>query len=455
MGDEQKMHRMYEGSMKKNFFLFALPLVLSALLSQGYHIIDTVMASRLIGDRAVAAIGSTAPLITLISSMIWGYGSGFAIYVAVLFGSGEYKKMANVIKVNIILIAVFSVLISVLCIVFYDRIFDFLNIGEDIRREAFLYFSMYISGLVFLQFGWNGVYIANALGATKIPFAASVITCVLNIAGNYIFVKVFDMGVLGLALATVLAAFCVSVFYIVQFIRSFKTMKVPARGLYFSSMELGTSVAYAIPNMLQQSVMYFCTAFISPLTNLSGESAIAGFTVGMKLYDLNAGVYQNSNKTVTNYVAQCVGAKKYSVIKKGISWGFLQTLMFVAPFLLVTIFGAGVISRSFLNSAESIHYAKVFMRICMPFALFNVVNNLMHAVFRSMGARKYLVLSTVIYAVSRVAFSYLLFGKFEMYGLYAGMVLSWITEAVFAMCVYLSGAWKSAEYKEYEKKEER
>ena len=92
--------------------------MLSALLSQGYHIIDTVMASHLIGDRAVAAIGGTAPLITLISSLIWGYGSGFAIYVAVLFGSGEYKKMANVIKVNVILISAFTILISVLCIVF-------------------------------------------------------------------------------------------------------------------------------------------------------------------------------------------------------------------------------------------------------------------------------------------------------------------------------------------------
>ena len=143
------------------------------------------------------------------------------------------------------------------------------------------------------------------------------------------------MGVLGAAIATVFAAFLVMIFYIVSFAKMFKNLKVSLGGLYFSSIELGTSVAYAFPNMLQQSVMYFCTAFISPLTNLCGESAIAGFTVGMKFYDLNAGVYQNANKTVTNYVAQCVGAKKYLSIKKGIRWGFLQTLMFLAPFLLV------------------------------------------------------------------------------------------------------------------------
>lgn len=447
------MKKMFEGNLKKNFFVFALPLIFSAILSQAYHIIDTIMASKLIGDAAVAAIGSTAPLITLISAVLWGYSNGFVIYVAVLFGAGEYKKMLNVIKVNILLVSAFAIVVSFLCIVFYNQIFDFLNIGEEIRHQAFLYFKVYISGIVILNIGWCSIYIANAFGLTKIPFVGSLITCILNVIGNWILIKVFKLGVLGAAIATVFSALCTGIFYLVCFVREFKKLGISLGGIYFNPIELGKSVSYAIPTMLQQSVMYFCTAFISPLTNLSGQSAIAGFTVGMRLYDLDSGVYQNANKTVTSFVAQCMGAKKYSLIKKGIKHGLLQTFIFLAPFLLVTVFGAEFIAKSFLNTPESIHYAEIFMRFCMPFVLFNVINNLMHAVFRSMGAGKYLVVSTVVYAISRIIYSYLLFEKFGMYGIYAGTALSWITEAIFVSIVYFSGKWKTKEYIEYEKEE--
>lgn len=88
------MKKLYEGNnIRRNFFRYAFPLVLTVLLSQMYNIINTIMAGKLIGDDAISAIGSTAPLITLISSIFWGYGSGFTIYVAMLFGKGDYKKM--------------------------------------------------------------------------------------------------------------------------------------------------------------------------------------------------------------------------------------------------------------------------------------------------------------------------------------------------------------------------
>jgi len=90
------------------------------------------------------------------------------------------------------------------------------------------------------------------------------------------------------------------------------------------------------------------------------------------------------------------------------------------------------------------------MQFCMPFVLFNVINNLLHGIFRSVGAGKYLVFSTVVYSISRFGFSYLLYDKYEMYGIYAAIVLAWVTEAIFGMIIYFSGKWKSPEYREKE-----
>jgi len=206
------MKKLYEGNIRKNFFSFALPLIFTAFLSQAHNIIDTIMAGTLIGDSAISATGSTAPFITLISSMCWGYGTGFSIYAAILYGKGDYPKMLNVIKVNLLLSSLAVVTFSVLCITLHNYIFDFLNIETALRRDAFSYFSIYMSGLIFLHLNWCSVYITHALGLTTLPFIASVITNVINISGNYIFIKYCGLGVGGAALATLLSSFTVAAF---------------------------------------------------------------------------------------------------------------------------------------------------------------------------------------------------------------------------------------------------
>jgi putative MATE family efflux protein len=446
------MNRLYEGNIRKNFFVYALPLVLTTLLTQAYSFINSAMAGYLIGDNAFAAIGCISPFSTLISSIYWGYGTGFCVYVAVLFGRGDYPKMLNVIKTNLLIGSAVIITISTLCIIFHENIYDFLNVEESMRAESFSYYWVHMASLFLLNISSSLVYISHALGLTKLPFISSCISNLILIAGNYILIKYAKLGVQGTAIATVISNLFAIIFYTTMLIRSFKKLGIKLGGFYINKDELKWSVHFAFPTMLQQSVMYLCTALVSPLTNLCGASAISGYTIGMRLYDLNAGVYQSSNKTVSNYIAQCVGAGKHSLIKKGIKVGLFQTLLFLAPFLIITVIGAEFIPKLFLDSSESIYYAKIFMRYCMPFVLFNVVNNMIHAIFRSSGAGNYLVISTVIYSIARFGYSYLLYGRFEMYGIYAAIVLSWITEAIFGIIIYLSGKWKNEEFRKLEKK---
>lgn len=442
------MKKLYEGNLRKNFFVFGFPLVLTALFSQSFNIVNTIIAGSLLGDQAISATGSTAPLISFISSLFWGYGNGFSIYVAMLFGKGDYRKMLNVIKVNLAISSVFAVIITALCLVFESNIYDFLKIEESLRPETSAYFSTYISGLILCNLNWSLMYISNSMGLTVLPLVASIIVNVVNIGGSYILVKYADMGVLGIAIATVTANFCTVLLYIISLTMVIRCMGVKLRGIYFKKDEMAESWRFAFPTMLQQSAMYLCTALVSPIVNMCGSDAIAGYTVGMKLYDINSGVYQNSNKSITTYIAQCMGAKKYGILKKGIRTGIVQSLLILAPFLLATVFGGKIIPGFFLDSPEARHYAEIFLMWCMPFILFNVFNNLFHAIFRSTGAGQYLVTSTLIYALARFGFSYLLYGKFSMYGIYAAIVLSWITEAIFGAFIYFSGKWKTPELRD-------
>ncbi|MBR2860746.1 MAG: MATE family efflux transporter [Clostridia bacterium] len=440
------MKQIFEGNIKKNFLVFSIPLILSALLSSAHSIINSMMSSNLLGEEALSAIGSTSPLISLISSICWGYGTGFSVYVAMLIGTGDFKKTANVVKINMLFSSLFVLTLSALCIIFHSAIFNFLNIGQDLWDAAFAYFSVYIGGLVIFNLTWCGIYISNALGMTKLPLIASIISNVLNITLNYVFIKFLHFGVEGTALASVISASVIGIFYIVMILKAFKKVGVSFKGIYFDKEEIRQSIRFGVPTTLQQSIMYLCTTLVSPLTNSCGASAIAGYTVGMKIYDLEASIYQNSNKTISTYVAQCMGAKRYSIIKKGLKTGLTQTFTILASSLLPVVIFANVISGLFLDKPDSINYSNIFLQYCLPFVFFNTLNNMFHALFRSTGAGRILVISTLVYAVSRVVFSYVLFNKFEMYGIFAAIVLSWVTEAIFGIIVYFSGKWKSDEY---------
>ena len=134
------MRKLCEGNINKNFFAYAFPLVLTAIFSQAYNIINTIIAGYLLGDNSISAIGSTAPLLSLISSVFWGFGAGFSIYVAMLFGQNNYAKMLNVIKINLLISCFAAIILSVLCLIFYNSIFDFL--------DSSLYFVLGLSSTV-------------------------------------------------------------------------------------------------------------------------------------------------------------------------------------------------------------------------------------------------------------------------------------------------------------------
>lgn len=440
------LQKLYEGNITKNLIKFSIPLILSSLLSQTHSLVDSVMVSRIAGDSALAAIGSTEPLMTLVSSVIWGFGAGSTVYVAQLFGSGDNKGAVNAVKLVVLLSTAMCALISFLFVAFHDLVFSLLNISSFIEKDALTYYTIYSLGIILLQINWAGVYISNAFGMSSMAFTASVMSCVLNISANYILIAIAKLGVMGAAIGTVFSALCVTVYYIIRFRAVFKKLGCRLWGININKEDIKKACSLGLPNMLQQSVMYGSTTLISPLVNSAGPSAIAGYTAGMQIYELNAKIYQNSNKTITNYVAHCFGAKKYDMLSKGIRTGLVMAMCYLAIPLAFTVFASDFVSGIFFDSGsspESLEYASIFMRWCMPFVLFNVVNNLFHAVFRGAGSGKYLVYATVVYALSRYVYSLALFPKFEMYGIFAAMVLSWITEVIYGTYVYIKGKWRN------------
>ena len=191
--------------------------------------------------------------------------------------------------------------------------------------------------------------------------------------------------------------------------------------------------------------MYFASLAISPLVNGIGSVATAAYTVVLRIYNLNAEIYQNSTKTVSNYSAQCVGAKKYHLLNKGLIVGLIQGILFLSPVLIVSIlFPENICSAFFPKgySGEGLDFSILFVRFYLPFILFNVINNLFHSFFRSIKSMNILLSATIIGSVTRIIFSIILAKNYGINGIYLGWIISWIVEAIYNVIVFFAGKWR-------------
>ena len=450
----KKPEKLYEGNMRKKYLLFAIPLILSALLIQSYNFVNSMMIGKFIGSDAFAATAVTTELIELLNSIFFGYLTGIGIYVSVLFGKNEYEKMLNVIKVNFLFSSVFAIFISLVCNIFCKQIFDILNVNDEIYKDAERYFKTYVSGYLFFQFNWGFTYISNGMGLTKFPLIASIVAGLSNIAFNFLFLSVLGKGIEYSALATIISVIIVTFFYFCIFIKLFKNIGIKSTKLTINKETLMGSADYGAPSMLQQMVMYACTAVVSPLTNTCATAAISGYAIANKARSLILAIYQNSSKANTNFVAQAMGAGKIDKIKKGIKIGITQGVAFFGASMLLFMIFAKEFTGLFLNPAEDTESFTVSVntiRFLFPFIFFNVFNNLFHGIFRAVGSGKLMFISTLIYAISYIIYAYILFAvlpyEIRIYSVHLALSGAYITEVIFAAFIFFSGRWKTPEYK--------
>ena len=443
------MKKLTEGNIWKNFLLFAIPLVLSGLLSQAYTIIDTMIAGHYLGEAGLAAIAATSPAITFVSSILWGYMAGFGMYVARLFGEDAHERIRRGVWIHFLLCAGVSILISLAGILFVDPFLHFLRVEPEIFAAAKEYFVIYIFGFTAFIFGTNALFLLGSLGDSTFPFYMSLVSAVLNVGGNILAVTVLDMGVRGIALASVFSALITGGCYLLRFRSVFKRLLPRGTRMTWSLAETRIAFGYSLPPILQQSAMYVAGLLLSPMINSLGSTALASYAVSTQILAILNSVYQNSARATSNYMAQCSGeilesAEKRRKLRLGVRVGWVQATVFLLVFLIPCLLAPEFFAKIFFSEGsaqESIALSVVFERVFLPFVLFNVVNNTFHAVFRAVKSMAFLIGSTIFSSVVRIGVSLPLTASYGLNGFWAGMVIAWIAEAILLLVVYRMNWW--------------
>ena len=439
------MKNLTEGNIYKNFILFAIPVVLSGVMSQAFGLINSAIAGTYLGELGRAATGSTAGFISFISSLLWGYCAGVGLKAAILFGAKDSETLKNSFYSNIIFISVSCLSLSLICVILKNPIFTFLKVDSSIKSEASLYYMIYVSTLLLYILNVFFIKFFQALGVSAYPFKVSALTTAFGIVLRILSIVVLGMGVEGIAISAAVSALAANIFYFKKAIECLRELGCESVAPTFDKNEVKSTFRLAMPTSLQQGVMYIASFLITPSVNALGKSATAAYSVAQQTFEVNAAIYQNSAITVSSYTAQCVGAKKYENLKKGVRVGFIQGIIFLVPVLALTVIFARPLCSLFFEKGfvgESFDMALMFVRVFLPFVFFNVINNLFHNFFRGVKAVNLVLLFTAIASVFRIIATLILAPGYGLSGVYSGWVISWIGEAVIISAAYFLGGWK-------------
>lgn len=439
------MKDLTKNNIYKTFLSFAIPTILSGLLSQSYNIIDTAIAGRWLGDTGLGEIGGAASYITVLCSLFWGFCGGGGIRLGIIFGKKDYRRLKNTVITTFLITLGLALIICPLSILFKKEIFDFLEVNEALRDGGYKYFTLYVSGLIFIILNNFGVHIFSALGDSTYPLKLSFLSAILNITGNVLSVTVLGLGVLGIALSSVISAFIVDVAYVVKLRRVFRELGIHTCAYEFKKEDCVSVVRLSLPVCLQQMILYGATFLVAPFINNAGKSATAAYTVIGRVFEIATSLYQNATRVVTPFSSQCVGSKQFSLLKKGVKAGFLQALLFLVPTLALCSAFASPITNIFLEdgtSPEASGIAVNFIRFWMPFVVINMVNNLFHAFWRGIANMKFLLLGTFIGGLGQVIFTYLIAPSMGIHGVWLSWILCWSVEAILNFTLYKYGKWE-------------
>lgn len=344
---------MTVGSPMKNIIRFCLPLMAGNLFQQLYNMADAVIVGRCVGKTALSAVGAVGSLNFLIIGSVIGLCAGFAIPVAQRFGAqdtqGLKKYVANIIYTSIAL----GIILTVGAVLLAKPLLNVLNTPEEIYEDAYNYIVIIFAGIGATMFYNLLASIVRSLGDSKTPLYFLFFSSFLNVGLDLLLIEVFDMGVRGAAVATVISQVISGILCFVYVKRSFPILHLTKETAKLDIKYILSLIKNGLPMALQFSITAIGSVMLQSSINGLGADVIAAFTIGAKTQLMIVLPAETIGLTMATYCGQNLGAKKYDRIKKGIGRGFVLAAIYSVVGIFVAKFFGPHLSLLFVESSEA------------------------------------------------------------------------------------------------------
>ena len=436
---------MTRGTPWKLIVQFALPIMAGNLLQQLYNTADTIIVGNFNSQRALSAVGSCASLTALFTALAIGFSIGAGVLISQYFGANRLEDLRRYASSSIVLMLALGLLMSVLGFCSAELLLEkFLGTPQSLLPQAALYFKIYAVGLVF-QFGYNiAAAILRALGDSRATLYFLLVSSVLNVVLDLLFVAGFHMGVAGAAIATVLSqlASCVVGFSYMR--RRYELLRFSARELRLDRTAAARVLQIGAPMALQQSIVSCGFLFLQKLVNLFGESMIASYTVASRMENILMIPIIGIQNTMATYAGQNMGARQPERVSRGLGQGVLVSLLLTAALCLCQLLGRRLIAGAFkLDEAAAAICDQHLLAsaLTMPiFAIYFPANGM----FQGVGEGFFATFCALLALGLRVVFAYCLYqtARFGYTAIWWSQAMAWTAALLTCYTHFFRGGWK-------------
>lgn len=308
---------MTTGNPMKIIFNFTLPIFIGNVFQQFYNMADAVIVGKFVGNKALAAVGSTGTIMFLIYGFVVGMTAGFTVLTAQKFGAGDMPAMRRTVAGASFLSLLVGLVLTAAFMAFMKPWLTLMHTPEDIFADAYAYI-MIISAGILAQMLYNLLAsILRALGNSRVPLYFLILSALLNIVLDLVFIIVFHMGAAGAAAATVISQGVSGALCLVYIVKKVPLLHMTREDWKLSGALLGTQIRIGIPMALQYSITAVGTMMVQTSLNILGSTLVAAYTAAGKIEQIVTQAYVAMGTTMATYGAQNMGAGNISRIRQG------------------------------------------------------------------------------------------------------------------------------------------
>ena len=428
----------------KALLLFSLPIILGNLFQQTYTMADSAIVGRFVGEQALAAVGASYSLTNIFICVAFGGGIGASVIVSRYFGAGQYRSMKLAVYTAFLAFLGISVLLGGLGLAASGEIMLLLNTPADVMDMAVEYLNIYFLGLPFL-FMYNVLSsMFNALGKSRIPLYFLIFSSLFNIVLDVISVTWLNMGVAGVAWATLIAQGISAVLSFIVFMRLMRQLSKEPSGI-FDRTELLSMTKIALPSILQQSTVSIGMMLVQSVVNSFGSQALAGFSAGMRIESICVVPMSGVGSAISSYTAQNIGAGSEERVVKGYHAAIQMVIAFAVILCVALQLFHKPLIELFLGdegTAAALSTGQDYLKFIGWFFCLIGFKMAADGLLRGAGDMTMFTIANLVNLFIRVVVAMTMAPIYGIHMVWVAVPIGWFVNWFISYCEYRTGKWR-------------
>ena len=371
------------------------------IFQQLYNMVDTWVVGRFVSNEAYAAVGTVGPIVNMLIGFFIGLSSGAGVVISQYYGAKRYEDVSRTVHTALTMTFILGVAFTAIGLSITPFMLRLMNTPENVYPESSAYLNIYFSGIMGLMVYNIGAGILRAVGDSQRPFYFLVVCALMNTVLDLVFVLVFDMGVRGVALATILSQAVSAALTLITLLRTGECIKVEPRKLKIHWDIIKKIFRVGIPAAIQMAITGFSNIFVQSYINFFGDNCMSGWTTYAKVDQLLFLPMQSIALASTTFVGQNLGNNQVERAKQGVTRALIIALISTVFLMIPVIAFAPYIVAFFNSKQEVVEFGSLLLRWITPFYILCSFNQIYAGALRGSGNSK---APMVIMLTSFVAF---------------------------------------------------